>query len=69
MAKKEDKFQTEIWKKYEKCKKYAEKKNIVQRTEKNWNFSIACNPLIAFSKSLHICTSSIRIKLCLPLTY
>ena len=40
MAKKEDKFQTEIWKKYEKCKKYAEKKNIVQRTEKNWNFYI-----------------------------
>lgn len=40
MAKKEDKFQTEIWKKYEKCRKYAEKKNIVQRTEKNWNFYI-----------------------------
>lgn len=40
MAKKEDKFQTEIWKKYEKCKKYAEKKNIVQKTEKNWNFYI-----------------------------
>ena len=40
MAKKEDKFQTEIWNKYEKCKKYAEKKNIVQKTEKNWNFYI-----------------------------
>ena len=40
MAKKEGKFQTEIWNKYEKCKKYAEKKNIVQKTEKNWNFYI-----------------------------
>lgn len=40
MAEKDKKFQTEIWRKYEKCKEYADKKRIVARTEKNWNFYV-----------------------------
>lgn len=40
MAKNDEKFKTDIWRKYEKCKEYADKKQIVSKTEKNWNFYI-----------------------------
>ena len=40
MAKKNEKFQTDIWRKYERCKEYADKKRIVSRMERNWNFYI-----------------------------
>lgn len=40
MTSKNKKFQTEIWRKYEKCKEYTDKKRIVTRAERNWNFYI-----------------------------
>lgn len=37
---KNDKLHTDIWRKYEKCKEYADKKQIVAKTEKFWNFYV-----------------------------
>lgn len=36
----QDKVYTKIWKKYEKCKDYLDKKMLVKKTERNWNFYI-----------------------------
>lgn len=35
-----DKNYTKIWSKYEKCKDYIQKKQLVSKTERNWNFYI-----------------------------
>lgn len=35
-----EKNYTDIWRKYEKCKEYMDKKGIVTRTERNWNFVV-----------------------------
>ena len=35
-----EKQYTDIWRKYEKCKEYVDKKGIVTKTERNWNFVI-----------------------------
>ena len=36
----QDKVYTKIWQKYEKCKDYLDKKGLVKKTERNWNFYI-----------------------------
>ena len=36
----QDKVYTKIWQKYEKCKDYLDKKRLVKKTERNWNFYI-----------------------------
>ena len=33
-------IKTDIWRKFEKCQDYADKKQLVSKTEKNWNFYI-----------------------------
>ena len=40
MKKSDVRYKTDIWQKYEKCKEYADKKSIVSKTERNWNFYI-----------------------------
>ena len=40
MKKSDVRDKTDIWQKYEKCKEYADKKSIVSKTERNWNFYI-----------------------------
>lgn len=36
----QDKTYTKIWVKYQKCKEYLDKKQLVKKTERNWNFYI-----------------------------
>lgn len=36
----QDKTYTKIWVKYQKCKDYLDKKQLVKKTERNWNFYI-----------------------------
>lgn len=36
----QDKVYTKIWQKYQKCKDYLDKKRLVKKTERNWNFYI-----------------------------
>lgn len=36
----DDKIYTKIWQKYQKCKDYLDKKQLVKKTERNWNFYI-----------------------------
>ena len=36
----QDKVYTKIWMKYQKCKDYLDKKGLVKKTERNWNFYI-----------------------------
>lgn len=40
MTEQEKKQKTDIWQKYEKCKKYMEAKSVVKKTEKHWRFFI-----------------------------
>lgn len=35
-----EKQYTDIWRKYERCKEYTDKKDIVTKTERNWNFVV-----------------------------
>ena len=37
---KNDELITKIWRKYQKCKDYLDKKSLVRKTNKNWNFYI-----------------------------
>lgn len=60
---KKEKELTDIWRKYEKCKSYMDKKALVRRTNENWNFYIGnqwegCNtdgeklPVLNFIESI-----------------
>ena len=40
MTEQDKKQQTEIWRKYEKCKEYMDAKSVVKKTEKHWRFFI-----------------------------
>lgn len=40
MNEKDQKLKTDIWQKFELSKEYEDKKNILQRTERNWNFFV-----------------------------
>ena len=38
--KKQDENLTKIWKRYQKCKDYLDKKSLIKKTNENWNFYI-----------------------------
>lgn len=39
MKKKEEPL-TKIWREYQKCKDYLDKKSLIKKTDENWNFYI-----------------------------